>query len=421
MLVIPTSFQAPRAIMFAILLVATLIVAVKKGICLDPWIFGLTFLCVVTSLFFIYLGILNAAPDAVAVSSIFVVWPLLFVFIVGVHNSDLFWLPYLKILVVSSFCIDLACLSFITDMLGVTNFNVAHYLYFMKPSVNAGIFDGMIKFHTPNLSTLLFTIPYLIAKLLSHQREDKATIHWRTFEIITLIGSVIILILSGRRVLWVVVAFTPFIYMVFAKLTGAQIQIRRTLIPSLIIIIGVIGAFYLFHLDKNVILESFVSGFDFSSNHEVTENSYRRKEQFQALVSDWERKPLFGFGHGAAAHDNSGMSKGDSAYELSYIAFLFQIGIIGVLIFFLSTIWLYLQSIRFMRLNDRFRVVMIPLITGLTTFLIANATNPYLSKFDYLWVVFLPVAVLNSFLTHPDNRLQIRQIRAIEKHHGVAV
>jgi len=31
-------------------------------------------------------------------------------------------------------------------------------------------------------------------------------------------------------------------------------------------------------------------------------------------------------------------------------------------------------------------------------FLIANATNPYLARFDGIWVIFLPLAFINRWL-----------------------
>jgi len=37
-------------------------------------------------------------------------------------------------------------------------------------------------------------------------------------------------------------------------------------------------------------------------------------------------------------------------------------------------------------------------LTGFMSFMIANATNPYLAKFDYMWVFFIPVAIMNSNL-----------------------
>ena len=37
-------------------------------------------------------------------------------------------------------------------------------------------------------------------------------------------------------------------------------------------------------------------------------------------------------------------------------------------------------------------------LAGFLSFMIANATNPYLAKFDYMWVMFIPVAMMNDRL-----------------------
>ena len=34
-------------------------------------------------------------------------------------------------------------------------------------------------------------------------------------------------------------------------------------------------------------------------------------------------------------------------------------------------------------------------LVGTTCFLIASASNPYLEKFDFLWVLFFPVAIIH--------------------------
>jgi hypothetical protein len=41
-----------------------------------------------------------------------------------------------------------------------------------------------------------------------------------------------------------------------------------------------------------------------------------------------------------------------------------------------------------------------PFLAGLICFMIANGTNPYLAKFDYMWIIFIPVALLNSGLLY---------------------
>jgi len=37
-------------------------------------------------------------------------------------------------------------------------------------------------------------------------------------------------------------------------------------------------------------------------------------------------------------------------------------------------------------------------LVGTTCFLLVNATNPYLWKFDSYWVIFMPVALINAWL-----------------------
>jgi len=51
-----------------------------------------------------------------------------------------------------------------------------------------------------------------------------------------------------------------------------------------------------------------------------------------------------------------------------------------------------------MRSGHWLGIYMLPVLAGTSCFLIANATNPYLAKFDYIWVIFLPVALINIWL-----------------------
>ena len=41
---------------------------------------------------------------------------------------------------------------------------------------------------------------------------------------------------------------------------------------------------------------------------------------------------------------------------------------------------------------------MLSVLVGTVSFLIANGADPYLEKYDYMWVVFLPVAIINIWL-----------------------
>ena len=56
------------------------------------------------------------------------------------------------------------------------------------------------------------------------------------------------------------------------------------------------------------------------------------------------------------------------------------------------------MGLHIIRSGHRLSLYMFPILVGTTCFLIGNATNPYLAKFDYIWVIFLPVTVINLWL-----------------------
>lgn len=73
-------------------------------------------------------------------------------------------------------------------------------------------------------------------------------------------------------------------------------------------------------------------------------------------------------------------------------------GIVGVLIYGLVVEWVFIKGIMVMRRAPETAGLLIATLSGLACFLVTNATNPYLQQFDYLWVLFLPIAVLNAYM-----------------------
>jgi hypothetical protein len=127
-----------------------------------------------------------------------------------------------------------------------------------------------------------------------------------------------------------------------------------------------------------------------------------RAEQFFALLDGWQQNPLFGAGHGASAVGSLRDAEMPWAYELSYVALLFQTGLVGFSIYCSGVIWIFWMGFKIIRSSHWLGFYMLPVLVGTFCFLIANATNPYLAKFDYMWVIFLPVALINSYLLDKD-------------------
>lgn len=122
--------------------------------------------------------------------------------------------------------------------------------------------------------------------------------------------------------------------------------------------------------------------------------------QFLALLEGWEEQPYFWWGHGTGTSKVVRSVEQPWAYELTYVALLFHTGIIGIFLYASGIAWMYWKGIQMIRTGLVLGMYMVPLPVAKSCFLIANGTNPYLEKYDYLWIVFLPPAYINYNLIH---------------------
>ena len=147
-------------------------------------------------------------------------------------------------------------------------------------------------------------------------------------------------------------------------------------------------------LQMDAVWEMFSTGFDPTQSESMS----IRALQLREILGSWADNPLLGSGHGAFLRNHIRDLSRPWAYEQSYAALLFQTGVVGCLSYGLLMLWLYGCVIAIIRRGGAHAWTMIPIAVGLTAFLVANATNPYLQKFDFMWVVFLPLALVNAWL-----------------------
>jgi len=69
------------------------------------------------------------------------------------------------------------------------------------------------------------------------------------------------------------------------------------------------------------------------------------------------------------------------------------------------------MGIRVIRTGGELGASILPIMVGMTGFLIANATNPYLARFDGIWTIFLPLAFINRWLL-PENQTRTSILRS---------
>ena len=210
--------------------------------------------------------------------------------------------------------------------------------------------------------------------------------------------------MTGRRIFLLIMLVSPVFIFLFSRfLRGALLKMANRVF-IFISGAGVLVSFLFFtyfattlNMDFNKLKDSFFAAFD-SSQESI------RFHQSIALIDNWKKAPLFGHGAGAGVPGYRKPGKDRAVpwgFELSYHSRLNQYGIIGFgleAIYYLSIFFLGFYIIR--KYNDFF---MVALLSGYTAFLLANATNPFLNSFEFLWPIILPLIYINIKLIEGDS------------------
>lgn len=405
MLVLPASFQAFRGMLLGLILVCSLRTDLLYHLVFDKTTVYLAILNIATSFFFVIMGFILSAPGALNVSTVYIIWPILYFYFIGYNSRKQDILPYMNIIlygcIISTVLVLLFIINTFVSLPGISAVASAQ-------DFTIGIYDGFIELNSMNLATILYAFSFsltilLLPKNFNYFKSGKM----RNLNFVSLVLALLMILISARRAFWVVCLISPFIVIALFKVIKVSINIRKYLLPFLGVAVLASAVFLMLSLDLTVITTEFDSIFEFDNPD--AESNYLRKEQYDALVNGWFENPILGKGLGAAASGSIRDEAAPWAYELSYIALLFQTGFVGMCIYGGSILWIYYKSIKIMRSKESLAIFMLaPQIVGLTCFLIVNASNPYLAKFDYLWTVFLPIATINVFSLKKDD-LQIRE------------
>lgn len=390
MIVIPTTYQMVRGFFLALLCLGSFIGVFRGWWSLSREIVIILLMTTSAALAFMLNGLIHDAPGALRVGTVYVVWPLLYVYFAGFFHNPETVVKFERVIIWGVIISALMGLLLVAEAVFAQGRGIASIFSFQGSGI--GIYDGYTEYRLFNMNTLIYGFPFLTILLMLKGKSNKLSsfLSWSAF-ILTLFAAVI----SGRRAFWLIIVLSPFIISLLLLVSGQRQALRRFIklcIPA-IILCGATS--FTTVLDTGRIVEQFVSAFDFSGEP----SAGVRYEQFQVLISKWMERPVFGYGAGAAAEGFTRSGKMTWAYELSYVAQLFHTGIVGICIYTAAVLWVFVSGISIVRKMPQAAPVLLPLLAALAGFLIVNATNPYLGKFDYLWTLFLPVAAINSYRT----------------------
>lgn len=392
---------ANKSFFLALLLISIAILSLLKSelVTLNKKVLFWVLIFVLNGLWFIGVGLLNSVPGAIRVGTVYVLWPILFTIIIAAITGAKAIEATLRTIVVASVAVGMYMAMYFLYILGI----LPSALYLELDQGQAiGFHEGFVEFNMYSISTLIFSVPFLFAALLQW-RGNYAPINkyvvWFAFSICFCMA-----ILSGRRALWLLLIMTPLLYVMLASFQLTKSKPANIMRKSsagilikivLVLVLLLIAAVAIFDVSLKAVFNSLIESIPDGSGEELSADL--RFWQAIALIDGWIEKPWFGHGHGAVA---SIIRSEDMpwAYELTYLALLFHTGLVGTLIYAACVAWIYWQGVRIIRYSEKYSRLMLPTLLGTTSLLIANATNPYLAKFDFMWIIFVPLAIINCYL-----------------------
>lgn len=401
MLISPTVFQVPRGVIIVVtvflMLIGYCFLNFKQKFASEALIINAV--CIAVSVCSLVIGVANNNPGALPSVTVYILWPVLFIWLAGFIKEYHFLDELCKIIdigVTVNFIVLVALfLGGLVADLGFINEII------LNMGGRAGINEEGLEFSLPTMGVFIYAFGYYAAKLYLFNSQLVGKRALFNVDLMIFIMCIFALLSSGRRGFWL----AAIVGILALIVIGILSEVRRlrfkdiSRVSAYLFIWGIFFSWFLEFLgiDLTIYIDAMLSGFSFDDS--ANSSATRRKVQFYALIEGWSQSPIFGAGLGASANERTEFNPQPWAYELQYVALLFQFGLLGFLVYLSGITWMIFRSIYLSAKDFDFAKRILPLIVGLICILSANATNPYISKFDYLWTIFLPLAYLNVRLS----------------------
>lgn len=266
--------------------------------------------------------------------------------------------------------------------------------------INLSIF-GSFKFQEEyiearitNHSSLIFLLPVVVFINLVNAFKDKLFLRLNS---VTLILGIFVTLVSGRRALQLSVLlsfFLSFVFILFLRLNINKKVIKNMFFLFLFALLGLLLTDYLLKkfTSRSIedILVTFLKGFDW----EFTSSGQVRILQTQLLVRGWLESPFVG--HGLGSFISTFIRSVDTpwSYEMVYLSLLYQLGIIGVVVYIIILVSIIIAIIKKILKYKDISFYFLSILSGFVCFIVAGATNPLV---DYVWVWSIVLACIKLF------------------------
>lgn len=341
------------------------------------------------------LGMINGNPGTHDAFRLNFIWVCLyFVFVYFINEKSRFQ-GLIKTMVYAGIAIAIYNLTIIAQIFGYIP-DMYSFLQIDEGTL-VGVFEGYSQLTSNNIGTLTFLAPFLISLSILSDGNHYYGLNKRLL-LVSATLSVVAVLISGRRALWLEILFTPLLLSLFivfrpdlqSKQLVAKIFKVYLFAALLLILAGfLLNRFY--HWEFGNFADRLVSAFGLDQE---------RQDQLIALLKGFRESPFLGAGFGVGVDVIRNYER-PWIYELSYVQMLYNTGIVGIALYFYCYFIIYYHGFRTIVQKPHEKTMMISLLVAFTCFIIANATNPYFGTYDFMWILFLPISFINLLLIEP--------------------
>ena len=390
MLFAPRTFQVIKIPLVIITVGIILIQIIIRDVYINKGVLYWIIIFLIFGLVWSLIAIFNNNPGAFDAFRIHVIWVLLYsVFVVGINKT--IFDSLIRIIIISTVALSLYNIISLLHIMGYWP-NLLYYELDLGSRI--GIHSGYTQFTAHNIGTLAFTFPFILTWFINNKKSDFLGFKKSSIFLSMVISSIMV-VLSGRRILLVIVALLPFIIIFIVRLMNKELRsfvYKKILkaLPYAIITFLLIGISLQVHFNWNYedYKQRVVSSFTKSTQTE-------RTTQFKALMEGFYDKPFIGTGFGQGVEGSVRSDTKPWSYELTYVLYLYNTGIIGFIYFVLCLLWIIYELIKISSYEKDNENLALPLLVGYISFLLATASNPYLGSYDFMWIIFLPLSYIN--------------------------
>jgi len=290
----------------------------------------------------------------------------------------------------------------VLNLMGIT----PSFISFIELSSEV-IRDGELTLRVKNESSFFFLLPIYIYMLFNTSNRK----HKKIYLLTTIFGT-IYAILSGRKMLELEIVFSFFFAISYKRNLYRDILRNSRVLLSTIAIVSILSPLIFAKLSEligvdnlpQLMLDTVINGLSSDST-----GMTKRVGNTGSLFSLWSEAIIFGNGINSYAVNSLAGAPQKWSYEVFYVAWLAQTGIIGMILLVGGELSIIKQLNRLgTNLHDRrYYAVML----GFICFIIAGASNPLL-YFVWPWTIAMiycsyrpePLQVSNSTPQYENNR-----------------